>query len=60
MRDNVEIKEEKLRIAKEKLLLQKEMFQYFQNSYSDFKEIFNNIDIMRLREEVEKLIPSYI
>lgn len=62
MRDNVEIKKEKLRIAKEKLLLTKEMFQFFQNINSDYKKIFNNIDmnIMHLKEEVKKLIPSYI
>ncbi|GAB1869229.1 hypothetical protein CAJAP_10308 [Camponotus japonicus] len=62
MRENTEIKQERLRISKEKLLFEKEKFDYLKNFYFDCKNILSNVDynIMRLREEVEKMAPSYL
>ncbi|CAL1681386.1 unnamed protein product [Lasius platythorax] len=62
MRETLEVKQERLKISKEKLFLKKEMFEYFKSINSDYKDILNNIDcnIMHLKEEVEKIVPSYI
>lgn len=62
MRENLEIKKEKMRISKEKLLLKREKFEYLKSIYTDYKDIFSNIDynILRLKEEVEKMAPAYL
>lgn len=59
MHENIEIKREILKISKEKLLLQREEFEYLKNIHSGYKDILSNMDynIMRLREKVEKIAP---
>lgn len=62
LRESMAIKEERLKISKEKLLLQKEKFKYFKTIHSDYQEILSNVqyNVMRLREEIEKMAPSYL
>lgn len=62
MRENMEIKKEMLKISKEKLLLQKEKLEFLRGIHSNYKDILSNVDynVMRLREEMEKIAPSYL
>lgn len=55
MHKTLKIKEEKLRIKKEK-------FDYLKNFHTECTNILSSIDnnIMRLREEVEKMAPAYL
>lgn len=45
MRENLEIKQERLKISKEKILLEREMFEYLKSINADYKDILNNISI---------------
>lgn len=62
MREKIKIEQEKLKISKEKIILKREKFEYLKSTLSDYKDILNNVDynVMRLREEVEKMAPSYL
>lgn len=56
------LNKKKMRISKEKLLLEREKFKYLKSIHSDYNDILNNIDynVMRLREEIEKIASSYL